>query len=60
MSHIFFQHRTISTIKIAIRDIGRDNESEDDYHIDAILKIMTAMNITFTDITISNTRTIVV
>ena len=60
MSHIFFQHRTISTIKIDIRDVGRDNQSENDYHIDAILKIMTALNITFTDITISDTRTIVV
>lgn len=60
MSHIFFKHRTISTIKIVIRDIDEEIENENDYHIDAILKIMTALNITFTDITLDETRTIVV
>jgi len=55
MSHIFFRELAISKIKLSIIE-----DLENDYHIDAILKIMTTLNITFTDITNDDTRTIVV
>lgn len=52
MSHIFFRDLTISKIKLSIIE-----DLENDYHIDAMLKIMTTLNITFTDITTDDTRT---
>ena len=53
MTHIFHRDKVRSKINITI------NNYDEDYHVDAMVKIMTALNIVYTDITINGDRIIV-